>query len=257
MDVQTAAQDRGMTVGASSPQGSKPIDPTASLGQLVTEHPGAARVLERHGLDYCCGGRSSLQQAAAQAGTDLDAVLDELASLTPGAAPDWASMSPTELVDHIESQHHAYLRSELLRLGQLVDKVATVHGERHPELAEVRATFEALRADLLPHLVKEERVLFPAVRELDTATTMPWFPFGTTAGPVTVMMSEHDTVGDLLERMRALTDGYQAPADGCASFRALYEGLEELEADTHLHVHKENNVLFPAVSRMEQALARA
>jgi regulator of cell morphogenesis and NO signaling len=231
------------------------FDAGATLGDLVTALPGAARVLERHGLDYCCGGTATLGAACEDAGIDVADVLTELHRLDAGPAPDWVGMSAAELVSHIVATHHTYLRAELPRLGALAAKVADVHGERHPELHDVRRTFEALRADLIPHMVKEERVLFPAVAELETATSMPWFPFGTTSGPISVMLREHDAAGELLERLRSLTDGYRAPADGCGSYRALYDGLAELEVDTHMHVHKENNVLFLAVARMERSLA--
>jgi regulator of cell morphogenesis and NO signaling len=163
-------------------------------------------------------------------------------------------MSPAALVDHLESTHHAYLRVALPRLCALADKVASVHGERHPELSEVARLVVELRADLEPHLLKEERVLFPMVRELAGAAVAPEFHCGTLANPIRVMSQEHDAVGELLALLRATTGDYAVPADGCASYAALYTGLAELEADTHLHVHKENNVLFPAVLAGEAAL---
>ena len=223
-----------------------------ALADVVTEEPGAARVLEGFGLDYCCGGRRTLADACAGEGVDPNRVLDALGDLAPGPEPDWAQMAPEELVDHLETTHHAYLHAELPRLHALVDKVTGVHGTRHAELVDVRAAFVALQADLEPHLLKEERVLFPMIRELTTAKAPPSFPCGTLANPISVMLAEHDRAGELLATLRRLTDGYQPPADGCASYRALYTGLAELEADIHLHVHKENNLLFPAVVILEQ-----
>lgn len=232
------------------------LDPTVTLGSLVTTNPALAGTLDRLGLDYCCGGQRSLVDAVAAAGLDLDAVLSELATVTvPLDAVDWAAMGPTDLVDHLESTHHAYLRDALPRLGALVDKVTAVHGGRHLELGEVQSLFGALRADLEPHLLKEERILFPMIRELASATAAPNFHCGTLANPIRVMLAEHDTVGDLLARIRAAAGDYAVPADGCASYQALYAGLAELEADTHLHVHKENNVLFPGVLDAERAVA--
>jgi regulator of cell morphogenesis and NO signaling len=137
----------------------------------------------------------------------------------------------------------------------LAAKVESVHGDRHPELHEVRRLVEAIRADLEPHLRKEEQVLFPMVRELAAATSAPSFHCGSLRNPITVMGIEHDRAGDLLAELRAATRHYRTPEDGCASYRALYAGLAELEADTHLHVHKENNVLFPAALAAERALA--
>ena len=226
-----------------------------TLADVVTEEPGAARVLEGFGLDYCCGGRRTLADACGREGVDPNRVLDALGNLAPGPEPDWAQMAPEELVDHLETTHHAYLHAELPRLHALVDKVTGVHGVRHAELADVGAAFVALRADLEPHLRKEERVLFPMIRELATATAPPSFHCGTLANPISVMLAEHDRAGALLATLRRVTDGYQPPADGCASYRALYAGLAELEADLHLHVHKENNLLFPAVVILEQRWA--
>ena len=226
-----------------------------TLVDVVTEDPGAARVLEGFGLDYCCGGRRTLADACGREGVDPNRVLDALGDLAPGPEPDWAQMAPEELVDHLETTHHSYLHAELPRLHALVDKVTGVHGVRHAELADVGAAFVALRADLEPHLRKEERVLFPMIRELATATAPPSFHCGTLANPISVMLAEHDRAGELLATLRRITDGYQPPADGCASYRALYAGLAELEADLHLHVHKENNLLFPAVVILEQRWA--
>jgi regulator of cell morphogenesis and NO signaling len=228
-------------------------DPT--LAELVSAQPAAARVLERHRLDYCCGGRRHLRSACASAGTDPDQVLAEIDALTPGPEPDWASMGPAELVDHIEETHHRYLHEELPRLDALAQKVAGVHGGRRPELKEVAATYAVLRAELEPHLAKEEQILFPMIRELATASggPVPSFHCGSLANPIRVMLTEHDQAGELLARLRQLTGGYEPPADGCGSYRALYAGLAELEADTHLHIHKENNVLFPAVVDLEHA----
>ena len=155
------------------------------------------------------------------------------------------------LVDHIEETHHRYLWKELPRVTSLLDKIVSVHGVRHPELAEISSCFVEVRADLEPHMVKEERVLFPMIRELASPTRIPTFPCGSLRNPISVMLSEHDTVGDLLARLRRLTDGYSPPADGCASYVACFAAMAELEADTHLHIHKENNVLFPMVFRLE------
>ena len=185
-------------------------------------------------------------------------VIDELAAATsdapsaPGEA--WATMGLVQLVDHLEATHHEYLWAELPRLSALLDKVLSVHGERHPELAAIHECYTTIRADLEPHLTKEERVLFPMIRELATASAPSASDRPSLQPPISVMLSEHDTVGDLLRRLRQLTDGYRPPADGCGSYEALFAGLEWLEADTHLHIHKENNLLFPAVVQVEQRL---
>ena len=228
-----------------------------TLADIVTANPGAARTLERHRLDYCCGGGQTLAEACVAHGLDARQVLDQLEAAPAGEEPGWAAMRPTELVDHLEATHHRYLHEELPRLDALAAKVAGVHASRHPELAHVAELVAAIRADLEPHLAKEEQVLFPMIRELDAADTAPAFHCGTLANPIRMMLFEHDRAGDLLAELRATTGDYAVPADGCASYRALYTALAELEADTHLHVHKENNVLFPAVLTLEQRLTPA
>lgn len=231
------------------------INIETTLGEVVTAHPQLARELERRGLDYCCGGQRSIAESCRAVGLDPATVAADLATASDlSDAEPWSTMSITELVDHIETIHHRYLWDELPRLTGLLDKVVGVHGGRHPELTVVTEVFAEIRADLEPHLTKEERVLFPAIRELAGAEAPPAFPFGSVANPISKMMLEHDHVGELLTRLRSATDDYRVPADGCASYRACYDSLAQLEADTHLHVHKENNVLFPAVVQLEHTL---
>lgn len=227
-----------------------------TLADIVTAQPGLARELETRGLDYCCGGAATLTDACRVNGLDVDAVLADLAAAeTDESMPSWAAMDVAGLVDHLESTHHQYLWAELPRLSMLADKVVSVHAERHPELVDIAACVATLRADLEPHLTKEERVLFPMIRQLAEADTPPTFGCGSLSNPISVMLAEHDTVGELLTELRELTNAYRTPADGCASYAALFTGLAELEADTHLHVHKENNVLFPAVLALERQMA--
>lgn len=229
------------------------ITPQTTLADIVTNHPDLARELERRSLDYCCGGRHTLAEACGEVGLDPEATATELSGVTTAEPEPWTDLGPAELVDHLESTHHAYLHEELPRLWALADKVATVHGPNHPELAAVRDTYGALASDLEPHLAKEEQILFPAIRQL-AGPDAESLPTGMALqGPISVMMADHDVAGDLLERLRELTSGYTTPADGCASYHALYDGLAQLEADTHTHVHKENNRLFPMVLELEKA----
>ena len=224
------------------------VDPSMTLGEIVTLRPSLAADLERRGLDYCCHGSRTLAEAAREAGLDARVVADELSAVhvdEPAAA--WAALEPVALVDHIEAVHHRYLWDQLPRIGALVDKIVTVHGDRHPELAEVRRLYNELRADLEPHLAREEQQLFPMVRQLADAIDGPPTDRRVLAAKIDELAGEHETVGDLLDHLNRVTDGYTTPADGCASYSACYLALAELEADTHLHVHKENNVLFPAI----------
>ncbi|MFQ5557050.1 MAG: iron-sulfur cluster repair di-iron protein [Acidimicrobiales bacterium] len=224
------------------------IDPHETLGELVAEVPELARACAHLGLDYCCGGGRTLGAAGSAAGIDVADVDSQLAAESRVAATDdWSSLGAADLVDHVEVTHHGYLRRELPRLSDLMRRVVDVHGGRHRELNEVAATLRELRDDLEPHLLKEERILFPMVRALMASESAPELHCGSLRNPIGVMRVEHDRVGELLRRLRDLTGGFVVPDDACTSYRELHTGLAELEADTHLHVHKENNVLFPAV----------
>lgn len=228
------------------------IDTSLTLAELVETHPGLARELERRNLDYCCGGRRTLADACRNRELDPAAVAAELAAAVVSDAPaEWSSMRVDELINHIEGTHHRYLWDEMPRITALIDKIASVHGARHPELEAIRACFALVRADLEPHMTKEQRVLFPMIRELASGPGLPRFHCGSLRNPISVMLADHDAVGILLARLRVLTTDYTPPADGCASYAACFAALAELEADTHLHVHKENNLLFPAVLQME------
>ena len=228
------------------------IDVSMTLAEAVDAAPQLAREFERRGLDYCCGGRRTLGEACALIGLDPDATVAELsAAATTSGTAEWTTMTADVLVDHLEATHHRYLWDEMPRVAALVDKIVAVHRARHPELVDVASCFAHVRADLEPHMLKEERTLFPMIRELATSTGTPSFHCGSLLNPISVMLSEHDAVGNLLARLRRLTGGYTPPADGCASYAACFAAMAELEADTHLHIHKENNVLFPMVVQME------
>jgi len=229
------------------------VERDMTMAEVVSLRPELARPMTSLGLDFCCGGAQRLSDGCSAAGLDVDEVLAGFEVIAQEAEPDWANMKPPELVDHLESTHHQYLGEMLPYLDGLMRKVTDVHGERHPELVEIGEVFFRLRADLEPHLIKEERILFPMIRDLYDLTEVPMFHCGTLQNPIRVMCAEHDTVGELLSQLSALTSGYAPPDDACASYTALFAGLAELEADTHLHVHKENNLLFPVVIAEEAA----
>jgi regulator of cell morphogenesis and NO signaling len=210
-----------------------------TVGDFTRASINSVRVLQRHGIDFCCGGSVPLTDACRRAGTTPEEISDELQredELRADREIDWMVAPLPGLVDHIIARHHRPLDAELPRLWKLADKVARVHGPRVPAHLEVKRVYEALVADLQPHMLKEEQALFP------------WIVQGLgrqTAGPIAVMNHEHEDVGRMLAELRQLTDGYRAPDEACGSWRALWEGLEALEADVKLHIHLENNVLFP------------
>jgi regulator of cell morphogenesis and NO signaling len=232
-----------------------------AVGQWVATHPATSRVFENLGIDYCCGGKKSLEQACVERQIDPEEVLARLQAIlsqsSDGASANWLAAPLASLCDHIEVTHHAYLKSELPRLTQIVAKVARVHGADHPEIKGVQQALAELRAELEPHTFKEEQILFPAIRWLERSSSPPVFPFGTIANPIRMMELEHDGAGNCLRQIRELTRDYEVPEGACNTYRAMLDGLSTLEQDMHVHVHKENSILFPRAVRLEQALAGA
>ncbi len=226
----------------------------ATVGSLVADRPGRARVFEKYGIDYCCGGARSLAEACGERGVDAAAVAADLeaydAAHTGDPGPDAEATTPAALADYVVATHHAYLREALPRLARLAAKVARAHGARHPETVEAARIFTAFAPAMEQHMEKEEMILFPMVRQLQ-AGEGGGFHCGSVANPVRVMMLEHDDAGADLARFRTLLHDYEPPADACNTFRAMLDGFRELEEDTHRHVHLENNVLFPAALRLE------
>jgi regulator of cell morphogenesis and NO signaling len=238
------------------------LDTTTTVRELAVTEPGATRVFEKLKIDYCCGGGRSLEAACEVAGVRTEDVWQLLAEAKKSQTPrneaiNFQTASLTELVSYILDKHHVFTKEEMTRLTALTDKVCSVHGQNHPELLQVKSLFQSLCADLQPHMFKEEQVLFPYIIRLEEAVKngralMPP-PFGTVSNPVRMMMFEHDTAGELLRELRQVTSNYTTPADGCISYRTLYQALEAFEQDLHQHIHLENNILFPRAVEMESA----
>lgn len=226
-----------------------------TVGQVVARQPALAPVFERHRIDYCCGGKKTLAAACREAGRDPQQFLEELlrfAHETEKPPVDPAAMTLTDLADHIEQTHHRYLREELPRIKEMAAKVASVHGEMDPRLPAVHETFLALMQELTSHMMKEESILFPMIRMLEAGTAPPAFHCGSIANPMNQMEMEHQHAGSALALLRELTGDYRPPEWGCNTYRVLLHALAFLEEDLHLHIHKENNVLFPRALRLER-----
>ncbi len=228
-----------------------------TVGELAVEFPNAARVFEKLGIDYCCGGSRSLEEACAASKLSAREVLETIAATGLGAPGhrDWQSEPLADLVAHIIGRHHKYTREEIARLGPLFDKVCSVHGTNHPELFSLRSTFQALAEELLSHMAKEEIILFPHLIRMEEAfiekaAFLPP-PFGTVKNPVRMMMHEHDGAAEALRDLRSKSASYTSPPDACTSYRMLFKALEEFEGDLHQHIHLENNILFPRAIKME------
>ncbi|HEU4387160.1 MAG TPA: iron-sulfur cluster repair di-iron protein [Blastocatellia bacterium] len=237
------------------------VNANSTVRDLATGVPGATRVFESLGIDYCCGGGKPLTEACSSAGVALDQVvltLEQAAieATQKGDDRDWSRESLTTLVSFIVDTHHAFDRQELDRIEPLLAKVVSVYREPHPYLIDIQRVFLALKADLLNHMMKEELVLFPYINALQEATdrraSKPFPPFGTVRNPVRMMMVEHDAAGEMLRKIRELSSDFTPPEDACVSYRALYEAFEGLERDLHRHIHLENNILFPRAIEMEE-----
>lgn len=219
---------------------------------LAIEQPSSVRVFESFGIDYCCGGRKPLEQVCSEQQISLPQILEKLAE-AERAAPEpiepWTTRSCADLVEHIEQQCHAPTRTELSRLIVLSQKVRNRHGANHPELSQVEALAQQIADEMMPHMDKEERVLFPYIVSLEQAhharAPRPYAFFGSVAHPIAAMMAEHDIVGGALASIRGLTNNFELPEGACPTYHALYSTLSDFERLTHRHVHLENNVLFP------------
>ncbi len=234
------------------------VESTRTVGEVAAGLPAATRLFEKLGIDYCCGGRQTLASACTTAGVSYENLaqsLAELSAVPPNEEQSWTNASLPELTHHVVAKHHAFIRSESPRLQSLITKVVGVHGGRHPELKEVQAIFSDVSQELAMHMMKEEQILFPAIIRMEqfAADHAPATCFGTIQNPIRMMMMEHDSAGEALSRLREITSDYMVPADGCVSYRTLYQALAEFEADLHQHVHLENNILFPRAVELEKA----
>jgi len=229
----------------------------AIVGDIVAADYRTAGIFERFGIDFCCGGRRSLADACQTASADPTDVIRALTDLPPHRVDDDdVTRWPVDrLIDHIVTVHHAYVRNALPRIAGYLAKLQGAHGARHPELARVTSTFDQVCADLVQHMLKEEQVLFPYVRDLaehvEEACGTLQSPFGTVQNPIRMMEREHRAAADELAAIRELTNGYTAPDDGCTTYAVCMAELSRFEQDLHRHVHLENNVLFPKAVELE------
>lgn len=236
------------------------ITQTTWIGDLATEFPATIKVFQQHGVDFCCGGRRPLGEVC-EGAPGFEALRAELERAIAGAVPEARPLHDLpldQLTAHIVERYHGWIRQELDRVRPMMEKVLRVHGERHPELGEIARVFAEIEADLAPHMMKEERMLFPFIASLAAARPGAPIavPFGTVQNPIRMMEMEHEAVGGLLARLRALTHGFEPPADACNTFRGLYHAFTDIERDTHEHIHVENNVLHPRAIALEaQVLA--
>lgn len=232
-----------------------------TLGQIATKDLRKAQIFKKYGLDFCCGGKKTVKQACDEKGLDVTQVEKELQQadkVSPSRPLPYNDWDLNFLADYIVNTHHSYVKKTLPDLITYAAKVAQVHGEHHPELLPIHKLVEAVNAEFTAHMVKEEQVLFPYIKELvalkNNASPMQPTSFGSVQGPINMMEMEHEMVGKNMEEIRTLSAGYSLPEDACASYSLLYKMLEEFEDDLHIHIHLENNILFPKALAVEKKL---
>jgi regulator of cell morphogenesis and NO signaling len=228
-----------------------------TIGDIVATDFRTAGVFEQFGIDFCCGGRRSLADACRDAAADPELVRRAIAALPAERTDDGSDLRQwrvDRLIDHIVSTHHAYVRAATLTIGHHLAKLVTVHGDRHPELARIADAFAQLGDELQQHMMKEEHVLFPYIRELgdDGWSAVRPCPFGSVENPIRMMEREHREAGDEMHLLRLLTNAYTPPDDGCTTYRVCFAELAQFERDLHRHVHLENNILFPKAVELER-----
>jgi regulator of cell morphogenesis and NO signaling len=220
-----------------------------TVGELVAERPGRSRVFQSFSIDFCCQGAKTLREACERRGVPTATVVEQLEAelqAKNGEEANPAQLPPAELAAYIVERHHGFLGRELPRLHAMAERVAQVHGGHTPALVEVFEVFVALEEEMIAHMMKEEKVLFPAI----TALARIQIDSAPLEEPIECMMHEHDSSGEALARLRELTHGYEPPTDACNTYRALFAGLRDLEEDLHTHIHLENAVLFPTALRL-------
>lgn len=230
------------------------IHEQAIIGALVAEDYRTASVFKAYGIDFCCNGSRTIAEACAKKGPEPQVLIKALEQVRGQKNEGMLAYNqwPADLLaDYIEKKHHRYVAAKIAEIMPFLEKVATVHGNRHPELEEVAALFKDSAAELSAHMHKEETVLFPYIRKMAAGGTAH-ASFGTVEDPISVMMYEHHLEGARFEKIAALTGNYTPPEDACNTYRVTFSLLKEFEEDLHLHVHLENNILFPKAVEMEQ-----
>ncbi len=234
-------------------------DSEKQIGQFVADDFRTAAVFSNHGIDFCCKGDRTVEEVCEKKGLKVTTLLDELNAVLnskTNQSIDYKSWSLDLLAEYIEKKHHRYVEEKIPVLLKFLNKLCAVHGERHPELFKINEQFTACANELTTHMKKEELMLFPFIKRMvkaklvNEAIQSP--QFGTVENPITMMMQEHDVEGERFRQIAELTNNYTPPADGCNTYRVTFAMLDEFEQDLHLHIHLENNILFPEAIKLEQ-----
>ena len=230
------------------------------IGEIVAKNFHTARIFENLGLDFCCGGKKTINDACNEIGLNPENVINELTKVNDKSAAlqHFEKWDSDFLIDYIVNNHHAYVVNAVSTIEHHLQKVVLAHGERHPEIVSINGIFEDLKEELLNHMQKEEKVLFPYIKKMNIAIKnsleMRYPPFGTVENPLRMMESEHESAGKMMTAINHLSGCYTPPKNACGTFKVLYQELKEFEQDLHVHVHLENNILFPKAIALEKQL---
>ncbi len=237
------------------------IQEDTKVGEVVASDFRAAQIFEKFGIDCCGGGKKSIVEACAAIGIDPETVISSLREIPEngnGKPQDFSSMKPDFLIDYIVSNHHSYVEKMLPVICMHSRKVANKHGDKHPETVAIEGLFSNVSDELSVHMQKEERMLFPYIKNLlkieENGEEAEFPPFGSVENPVRMMELEHETAGRLIAEINALSSNFRLPEDACTTYKVLFNELKEFEDDLHIHIHLENNILFPKAIELEKKL---
>ncbi|GAB4378647.1 MAG: iron-sulfur cluster repair di-iron protein [Salibacteraceae bacterium] len=229
-----------------------------TIGEMVAENYRTAPVFKKYGIDFCCKGGRTIEEACAAKGIDPQPLLADLEKAVQEKDADEVGFSTWKLdrlTNYIEDTHHRFVEQATEQLKPFLDKVAKVHGPSHPYLIDLRDMFYETAGNLAQHMKKEELILFPFIKRMqlakDTGEPMPQPPFGTVNNPISMMKAEHEEEGERFEAMSELTNGFNPPEHACNTWRVSYSLLKEFQDDLHRHIHLENNILFPKALETE------
>jgi len=240
------------------------ITKDSTIGSVVAEDYRAATVFQQSGIDFCCNGNRTIETACEESRLSVEELIGNLQTILSAPArkddafSDYKSWPLDLLADFIEKKHHRYVETQIPVIKALLEKIVRVHGERHPELTEIKTLFDQSIGELTVHMKKEELMLFPFIRKMVQASLSGGknitASFGTVQNPVRMMMHDHDAEGERFRKISSLSNNYTAPEDACNTYRLAYATLKEFEDDLHRHIHLENNILFPKTIDLERSL---
>lgn len=228
------------------------------IGELVAHDFRAASVFKKNKIDFCCNGNRTIDEACTKKGLDADKLVKDLHDVSSAKSDsqiDYTSWPLDLLADYIEKKHHRYVKEKIQEITPFLNKIVRVHGERHPELLKVEELFSQSVVDFTEHMDKEENILFPHIRKMvenKNSNSPVQASFGTVQNPIKMMMEDHDNEGERYRQIADLTNNYTVPEDGCTTYRVTFAMLNEFEEDLQMHIHLENNILFPKSVELEE-----